>query len=63
MQQLGLDVRLQPLDQLGQCRLRRPQQVGGTGEGAGLDDANEGPHGRHLVHLRTPEPRYGLNIP
>ena len=47
---LVLEVRLQRLDQLGDGRLRHAQQVGRAGEGAGLHDADERPHGRKLVH-------------
>lgn len=50
VQQLGAQMRLQLLDQLGDGRLRHVQEIGGAREAPGLDDPHESPHRGKLVH-------------
>ena len=50
VEQLGAQVRLKPLDQLAQRRLRDGEHLRCTGEGPHLDNAGECPHRGQLVH-------------
>ena len=50
VEQLGLKMRLEPLDQVGHRRLGHVKRLGGPGEVARLDDPEKGAHGRKLVH-------------